>query len=369
VNGHVRDRLSAYLDGELGADDREAVEAHLDGCPGCDRYLEELRAVDAAALEVPVEAPPGYFDTFPARVRARLPSPRSRRPPVWIWAAAAVFAFAALTPLVWQRTADHAPAVARTEEAKAAPAATPEPGVLRDQDRALPESEKLAAKPAARNAEAPAREMAPAAPPAPPAGTVTGRLQQRDEGRNTARTAPYPVQKQAGPYAQSQAVQADQAHPAVQAAAAEAPPAAGAPAVVPPLEESVATPQDKERTDALALKRERDEARRGGQAEGFAYGEAAKDQLRYRQLIGRRAASPEEARQLQREWQAFAVAYPIGARADEARVRSIEAMALAFHLGGDPRDREQARADAEAYLARPDAAQAARVRAVLSRLD
>ncbi|WP_033820756.1 zf-HC2 domain-containing protein, partial [Kitasatospora sp. MBT63] len=32
---HLGDRLSAYLDGELGHDSRERVQAHLATCPQC----------------------------------------------------------------------------------------------------------------------------------------------------------------------------------------------------------------------------------------------------------------------------------------------------------------------------------------------
>ncbi len=38
-------RLSAFLDNELSAFDREQVESHLAGCRDCSGYLEELRAV------------------------------------------------------------------------------------------------------------------------------------------------------------------------------------------------------------------------------------------------------------------------------------------------------------------------------------
>lgn len=39
------DRLSEYLDGELAADDRAALEAHLAGCPACTETLGQLRRV------------------------------------------------------------------------------------------------------------------------------------------------------------------------------------------------------------------------------------------------------------------------------------------------------------------------------------
>lgn len=46
-------RLSEYLDGDLAAEERASLEAHLSGCPSCTRTLESLRAVmtRAARLE------------------------------------------------------------------------------------------------------------------------------------------------------------------------------------------------------------------------------------------------------------------------------------------------------------------------------
>jgi hypothetical protein len=47
------DQLSEYLDGELSAPERAAVDAHLARCAGCRATLEELRAVvlEAASLD------------------------------------------------------------------------------------------------------------------------------------------------------------------------------------------------------------------------------------------------------------------------------------------------------------------------------
>ena len=40
--------MAAYLDGTLGAPDRERLERHLAGCPHCSQYLAQIRAtVDA----------------------------------------------------------------------------------------------------------------------------------------------------------------------------------------------------------------------------------------------------------------------------------------------------------------------------------
>lgn len=45
MTDHWTDRLSEYLDGELAAEDREAIELHLTGCAGCRQVLAELKAV------------------------------------------------------------------------------------------------------------------------------------------------------------------------------------------------------------------------------------------------------------------------------------------------------------------------------------
>lgn len=73
TNEHAMARLSDYLDGELAPREAREVEAHLAGCSECSRVLEELRAVVAAAGELP-ELPPER-DLWPG-IEARL-SPRA----------------------------------------------------------------------------------------------------------------------------------------------------------------------------------------------------------------------------------------------------------------------------------------------------
>lgn len=69
---HVAARdLSAYLDGDLPAEREGAVEAHLSGCAGCRRALDELRALveEAGALrDRPPEGDlwPGIADAIEA---------------------------------------------------------------------------------------------------------------------------------------------------------------------------------------------------------------------------------------------------------------------------------------------------------------
>ncbi len=45
MNDRWTDRLSEYVDGELGVADAAALEAHLPSCGDCRATLEELRRV------------------------------------------------------------------------------------------------------------------------------------------------------------------------------------------------------------------------------------------------------------------------------------------------------------------------------------
>jgi hypothetical protein len=350
VIAHVQDNLSAYLDGELLAPERAAVETHLRTCPECTRHLEELRAVDEAARELEVEAPPGYFDSLPARVGARLPVPRPRTPPAWVWAAAAAIVLAALTPLTFRKTSP-VPGGAKTEETDAfRPAPTTPPAAdsidaARDKGATVVERNVAPARKDEKRRE---REKDATAP-------ATGGRPSEYAAKLPAPPPAPSVQKHSGPWAQSPA--ASQAQTA--ARAEEAPKEA---ALEPKKQAEPAGKSDRDQTRAGALA----DAPPPAAAPAFAEGPG---EDRYRALLGRKADSPEAARKLHDDWNAFAVGHPDSPRADEARVRAMEASALAFDLGRDPRDRERAQVAARAYLARPDAVQTARVRALLSRLD
>lgn len=54
---HVRDDLSAYLDGALTPARREAVEGHLVGCAGCRAALGELRTTAKLISALPAPVP------------------------------------------------------------------------------------------------------------------------------------------------------------------------------------------------------------------------------------------------------------------------------------------------------------------------
>jgi hypothetical protein len=89
---------------------------------------------------------------------------------------------------------------------------------------------------------------------------------------------------------------------------------------------------------------------------------------RYQALLARHATSAAEARALRDAWELFARDVPTDPRADEARVRAIEAGVRAWKRGHDPADLATARARGRAYLETDDPAQAARVRATLDGL-
>ncbi len=133
MSAHPETALSAYLDGELPPADRAAVVEHLEVCAACRDRLAELAEVDALARELTVEAPSGYFEELPARLRERMRRPAPRRVPVWtVWAAAAAVV-AVVAPLSLRESPREAPTLAEplAHSAAAPPGPLPESG--RDQ--------------------------------------------------------------------------------------------------------------------------------------------------------------------------------------------------------------------------------------------
>jgi anti-sigma factor RsiW len=57
VHEEWTDQLSDYLDGELSADERQAVEAHLRGCAECAAVLNDLKRVVSRAAAADVRPP------------------------------------------------------------------------------------------------------------------------------------------------------------------------------------------------------------------------------------------------------------------------------------------------------------------------
>ena len=100
----VPEMLSAYLDGELTASERDAVEARLAASPEWRTELDDVRAARDAVRNLPArDAPDGFWDSLMVRVagdddRAVAPAvplgPRRPRRPrrrvAWLAAAAAI---------------------------------------------------------------------------------------------------------------------------------------------------------------------------------------------------------------------------------------------------------------------------------------
>jgi hypothetical protein len=110
------DRLSEYLDGELGAAERAALEGHLATCAGCGATLAELRRVVARAGAL--EDRPPAVDLWPAIAEhigvASLPARRAQRRvsftvPQLAAASVALALLSGATAWLWVRPAARAP--------------------------------------------------------------------------------------------------------------------------------------------------------------------------------------------------------------------------------------------------------------------
>jgi hypothetical protein len=402
VAEHPGDRLSAYLDGELDAAARAAVDAHLRDCAACRQELEDLAMVDSAARALPVPAPAGYFEALPARVRGRIAARRRRTVPVWTWAAAAALLLAVLTPLTLRdRAAQMRPAQSAALPAEPAPAtasraqpAAPATPVAAATD-ALRQDQAAAPRPSMASATLRGRE--PAAPPASgerERASALGRLQERDgavaapaedkketaPGTRADRPAPPPAD-----LAEEVAAGADERRAAGGVALAgpgplaKSRPAPAAPAATAatPAPEPQAQPESRRKAAANAT----EGTLQGAREEGFTAGKAAPTSAvgqagQPRRLavddLGLLAALPqrtaEDARAAADALEDYARRHPERADADEARARAIESLANAWRLGKNAADRERARERGRAYL-RGDGRLKDRVRAALARLS
>lgn len=392
MSAHERERLAAWIDGELPPEERRDVEAHLAECEECARLLADMAAVDGLARDLPLEAPPGYFESFPARVRTRLEATtrarrglRGRGPgPAWTWAVAAALLLGVVTPLTLARLGrDGAPepavrvgAAARDsllDEAAAqgptAPVARPEPAApAPPPEPPAPAAEELKKEIRQEHDErvepgdraplqAPGFATAPASAPAvrPP--------EKRDSPTaSLARDAPpSPVLLEEGVTFRENAFEAedvvvDEARPG---AAAPRPQVAVAAAA--PLESGAdAAGGDRgERAKALRVGPEKESR---GRRESAATGGQAEDVQAFELATRNDVDGAAAWRERREQWRAFVRDHAESPRLDEARVRVIEAGIEAWRAAGDAADLARAREDAEAYLAREDARQKARVR-------
>ena len=82
----VKTRLGRFVDGELPPQESAAIEAHIQGCPGCQLELRALQALSASldALAVP-PVPAGTVAVIMANVRRQAAAPHRSWgiPPFW----------------------------------------------------------------------------------------------------------------------------------------------------------------------------------------------------------------------------------------------------------------------------------------------
>jgi hypothetical protein len=387
VSAHVRERLSAYLDGEVPREERAGIDAHLAACPACARRLEDLAVVDSAVAGLLLPEPEGDAD-FAARVRARIEAETSargldtsarRRLPAWTWAAAAALLVAVVTPLTLREfrvsqegsgpaaLAPAAPAAragddsqtiraggtgaeAQAQVEKKQPAelhfAKPAPGRGRPESRAKAgehlQDESAKPVPAAEPHRGDGRSLDLAAPPPPAAPPLQeASAEQREQGLGVEGGVPQGV---VGGVVSGTTDARSAFAPAPQRAAP-----AGADAAKQvrrdenaPAPSAAATPSD------AAMK-----TRELSEAEAFG------------RLEQQQAKSAAEWRRLREAWRVLARTRGDHVRADEAAVRAIEAAAAAYRASGDEKDARVLERDVAEYLARKDAAQPERVRRVL----
>ena len=189
--------------------------------------------------------------------------------------------------------------------------------------------------------------------------------------RRSAGTAARPsttgqIQRHNGPFAQAPAAAPPPQSP-TQAQASQAAARADEARVVgeAPEEAPARAAKEVQRQVAVEGKLERDQAAAGVVTDSMEPAQARGEDARYRGLLARQPASADAARRLHDDWAAFAKAHPDGPRADEARVRALDALLSAYRRGGEARDLQRLREEAALYLQRSDAAQAPRVRAML----
>ena len=356
MSGHEHARLSAYLDDALSPGERAQVAAHLDACAECAARLAELAAVDAAVASLPYQAPPGYFEAFPARVRARLgPRAAARRLPVWTWAAAAALLLAVVTPLTLLTRPDGGSGAAARGIPAAAPPTLAAPqasseSAARETGRNQPKAEALPRRPVLASPVPKKRESGFASAPSEADASVA---------QQPAAPAAAPVVPPAPALAAREEEAAGLSDPAVASERRNQAKASG--------DRRAAPEGSRDAAAASALDEPRLTRGRfaGGVGGSVASPTLVAAEAEWRRLDAARPHTPAEWRRLREDWRRFVARDPAGPQADEARVRIVEAGREAWRASSDPADEASFRKDAADYLERDDAAQKERVRGLL----
>ena len=321
MSGHERERLSAYLDGELAPAERAAGRGPPRGLP---RVRGPPRRPRGRGPRRRPRSPPrrpratSRASRRGSRSRLEAGAAAARRRaalPAWTWAAAAALLLAVVTPLTLRQP---------RPGPVASPVATAPAGSLARESRRAERSRRR--RQTCRRRHPPCRPRGPRPP---------------REARPRATSAREPPSLRPG------CLPPRRGPTLADAAVAQAPLAApdgGCPA------RSQVGAQCR-RGAAAGPPQERS-AESAGLA---AVGGAADSEHAFRRLDAVRPRSADGWRRLRDEWAAFVSAHPETPLADEARVRAIEAGYEAWRTAGDPDDEAAFRRDARAYLERADA--------------
>lgn len=165
-DGHPVEAISALADGELGAGERAALEAHLAVCASCRGVLEDFRSLARALPEAEAAEPPAGLA---ARVRARIDAEagvaRRRRFVLPVAAAATLAAVALLATLQYRRVAPEPARESSPQLEK--PALPPPPPPFRAPEPEAPRQIRRNARSDAGPGAHPAPAPAPAPAPVP----------------------------------------------------------------------------------------------------------------------------------------------------------------------------------------------------------
>ena len=403
MSAHERERLSAYLDGELPASERAEVETHLATCAECTALLAALGEVDEVGRELPVEAPSGYFDSFAGRVRARIAEegaprtraapPRARRRlPAWTWAAAAALLLAVVTPMTMSRLM-RAPMPASDAPLAHAPAGPARPQAA----ETLPERMVTATRDDEADTAAQGKREAggarsdrgyravepepPFAPPPPPPPAVAAPRPPLGAGKRdadaesppppAAESRPQELQKDspslAADLSEGEALEEAPAAGAAgrQGAMADAMPSRATPDRV--LGRTASAPKARVATSsAPAAPVAALEAESGTEIAAVEKKVVvSEDALAFAELTRGVPTDAPAWRERREAWRAFIAEHPQSPHVDEAWARMVEAGLEAWSAGGEPGDFTRARADAAAYLNREAAPQKERIRGLM----
>jgi hypothetical protein len=113
---HVDTVLSAWLEGDLGDDDRRAVDAHLRECLRCASLVRDIENIRRDATKLPEMAPSrDLWEGIAARIEAPVIELKPRQAPAparrtWQMAAAAVVLMAVSSGVTYVLTSEQRPA-------------------------------------------------------------------------------------------------------------------------------------------------------------------------------------------------------------------------------------------------------------------